>query len=302
MRIAVIGCGGVGGYLAGMAAEAGHDVAVLCRGETAQAIARHGLRVIDVVGTRSVPVEVFENIADMPQAELVLLCVKAWQVPELALQLDSLMTERTMVVTVQNGIETSELVASRLGESRVLAGALMIIAEQVAPGVFRRTGHLMDLELGPMGGGLGGKKPHVLAAVTALTDSGIRITLSANARRLLWRKLIFASAISGVPTMYGIAAGDATAVPEVDAKVRAAIREGVAVAQAEGIAFTKTEIEDLIYDYEQLPAGMTSSMQCDIRAGRPSELSSQNGTVVQRGLRHGIPTPVHNKVVAELSQ
>lgn len=301
MRIAIVGCGGVGGYLAGLAVEAGHEVATLCRGQTARALTRHGLRLIDTNGERSVPVDVFEEISAIPRTDLILLCVKAWQVADFAPRLASLMTERTLVVTVQNGIEASALVAETVGERHVLAGALMVIAEQVVPGVFRRMGDLMGLELGPIGPALTVDQPEVQQAAAMLGGLGIRVSLSADARRLLWRKLVFASAISGVPTMYGVTAGDATDDPEVDAAVRSAIREGVAVAAAEGIVFSETEIADLICDYEQLPTGMTSSMQGDIQAGRPSELSSLNGMVMRKGLRHGVPTAMHNKVFRELS-
>ncbi|MBN7438718.1 2-dehydropantoate 2-reductase [Mycobacteroides abscessus subsp. abscessus] len=301
MHIAVIGCGSIGGYLAGLAAQAGHDVTVLGRGRTAQVVAKNGLQLRDSSGQRQISVTVLD-ISDQKvvslSTELVLLCVKTWQVPELIPQLSALVCEDTLVTTLQNGIGTSELVAAAVGDRHVLAGTLMIMAEQLGPGTFLRRGELLDLELGPIC-----VRPHpkVQSAVAALASTGLHVKLVHDARHSLWRKLIFAAAVSGVPAMCGIPAGDATASPQVDDRIRAAIREGLAVAAAEGVTFSAAQVDQLIHDYVQLPPGMTSSMHRDIRSGRLNELSAQNGAIVEMGRRHGIPTPTHSAVVSSLT-
>lgn len=106
----------------------------------------------------------------------------------------------------------------------------------------------MHLELGPISPTLPTDSPNVRAAADALPRAGIAVSLSGNGRRLLWCKPIFASVISGVPTMYGVSAGDAISVPEADTAIRGAIREGAAVAKAEGSipSFTHSQLTRLL--------------------------------------------------------
>lgn len=301
MRITVIGCGGVGGYLAGRAAEAGHLVTVVCRGQTAAALTDYGVRLIDTFGARSARVSVVDTsnaAAVSEEPDLVLLCVKSWQVADLAPRLEALVGRHGLLATMQNGIKATELAAAAIGEHRVLAGALMLVVEQLKPGVYQRCGNLMELTMGSTSPTLTHQNRQVGAVMDALTSTGLQVSWTAEVRRTLWRKLIFASAVGGVPAMSGVPAGDAVMLPHVDTAIRSAISEGVAVARADGIVFTPAEVTQIVRDYEQLPAGMISSMHRDIRAGRRSELVDQNGTIARLGALFNVPTPTHSKVIS----
>src|ERR1700733_6260728 len=84
MRIGVFGPGGVGGLLAGLVARAGHPVAVVARGEALASICARGLRVDSPPGVFAVPAEAGVSPAELTPVDAVLLCVKTWQVPEIA--------------------------------------------------------------------------------------------------------------------------------------------------------------------------------------------------------------------------
>ncbi|SIJ05989.1 Probable ketopantoate reductase ApbA/PanE [Mycobacteroides abscessus subsp. bolletii] len=305
MQIAVVGGGAVGGYLAGVAAEVGHAVTLLCRGPTAAALARYGVQICDTeAGLRASPVRVLDtgdNASALSPVDLIVLSVKTWQVPQVTSLLPALLGAHTLIVTVQNGLDTAELVAAMVGAEHVLAGALMIVTRQVSPGIYCRYGDLMDLTLAPVRSALVASDIQVRSTARVLADTGLRVWITADARRMLWRKLIFASAVSGVPAMFGVPAGDARSLPPVDNAIRKAILEGAAVARAEGMVFTTSHLAAIFSDYEQLPQGMTSSMHRDLENSGPSEISDQNGAIVHKGAQHGIATPIHSAVLRALS-
>jgi 2-dehydropantoate 2-reductase len=106
MRIAIYGTGAVGGYFGGRLAQAGQDVVFLARGEHLRAIREHGLRVTSIAGDFIIrPAHATDRPDDVGPVDTVLVSVKAWQVPDVALAMRPLVGPDTFVVPLQNGVE-----------------------------------------------------------------------------------------------------------------------------------------------------------------------------------------------------
>ena len=85
MKVAVIGSGGVGGYFGGRLAQAGNDVTFVARGKHLEAIETNGLHVKSIKGDFSVrPAKATDDPSKIGAVDLVLCCVKSWQVAEVA--------------------------------------------------------------------------------------------------------------------------------------------------------------------------------------------------------------------------
>ena len=124
LRFTVFGTGAVGGYFGGRLAEAGENVHFIARGRHLAAIREHGLRVSSVDGDFLVhPARVTDDPAALGPMDVVLLGVKAWQVPEAAGGHAPLAGERTLVVPLQNGIEAPDQLAAVLGAELCWAGS-----------------------------------------------------------------------------------------------------------------------------------------------------------------------------------
>jgi 2-dehydropantoate 2-reductase len=88
------------------------------------------------------------------------------------------------------------------------------------------------------------------------------------------------------------------AVPELHALVREAMHEVAAVARAEGVVIEQRTIDRML-DVTRSDLGQSvPSMLQDVLAGRPTEVRSLQGAVVERGAHHGIATPVHDTLQA----
>src|SRR5919109_4797765 len=141
MRIAVFGSGGVGGYFGGRLALAGEDVMFIARGAHLQAMRTQGLRVESPKGNFTVPsVQATDDPAQVGEVDVVLVAVKAWQVPGAAQAIRPMVGAETCVVPLQNGLEAPAQLATALGTQHVLGGTCVISSVITAPGCIRHIG------------------------------------------------------------------------------------------------------------------------------------------------------------------
>ena len=298
VRIAVIGAGAVGGYFGARLVEAGHEVAFVARGRTLAALLAAGLRLESPLGDALVrPWMATDDPAEPGMVDLVVVGVKAWQVPEVAPALRPLVGERTCVLPLQNGVEAAGQLAAALGPEPVLGGLCKIISLQVAPGHVRHLGVEPSIDLGELDGPPGER---ALRLRDALEEAGIRARARRDILAAIWEKFLFICPVSGVGALTGATLGEFRRDPEARKTLDEAMREVVAVATARGVELRPDIVERTLAFLDRLPPEGTASMQRDILEGRPSELESQSGAVVRLGAESGVPTPVNRRIYERL--
>src|SRR5450631_739948 len=153
MRIAVVGAGGVGGGFGAALAKAGADVSFIARGAHLAAMKREGLK---VQGTRGdihlVPTRAIDDPAEIGQVDIVLFCVKLWDVESAGAVIKPLIGPGTAVIPLQNGIDAAERLIPILGEYAVMGGVAQISASITAPGVIQQVGTFMRMIFGEFDG------------------------------------------------------------------------------------------------------------------------------------------------------
>jgi 2-dehydropantoate 2-reductase len=136
MKIVVLGIGGVGGYFGGKLVQAGEDVTLVARGKHFETIKSSGLKIKSVNGGFHVYPKVVSSISEINRADLIMLGVKSWQVEEVAHQIKPLVSEKTMVLPLQNGADNADRLHNVLPDRNVLAGLCLIVSRIEAPGSF----------------------------------------------------------------------------------------------------------------------------------------------------------------------
>ena len=137
MRFAVFGTGGAGGYYGARLALAGEDVTFIARGEHLRVIREHGLRVDSVKGDFVLQsAQATNNPGQVGTVDVVILGVKAWQVPEAAEAMGPLLGPESVVVPLQNGVETPDQLAAVLGREHVFGGLAKIFSSIIGRGTF----------------------------------------------------------------------------------------------------------------------------------------------------------------------
>jgi 2-dehydropantoate 2-reductase len=298
MRIAVLGSGGIGGYFGALLASAGHDVVFVARGAHLEAMRRRGLTVRTPAGGSTISVTAVADTRKVEPVEAVLFCVKSYDTEAAALLLGPLMRRDTAVLTLQNGVDNADAIASVVGAEAVLAGAVYVAAQLVEPGVILRTGAEGRITLGELDGSLT-ERVQRLAGV--FQQSGILHDVSTDILRVLWAKFLFIAGVGGVTALARSGIGSLLASRDGRALLVASCAEIVAVARAEGAPLPAAAVDSVIAQAATLPAQWRSSMARDLDDGRRLEVDALSGAVIRRGLKHGIPTPVHQTIAACLS-
>ncbi|HEX3186916.1 MAG TPA: 2-dehydropantoate 2-reductase [Pyrinomonadaceae bacterium] len=298
MRIAVFGTGGVGGYFGGRLAHAGEDVTFIARGEHLRAIKTNGLIVDSLAGNFVVfPAQATDDVNDIGEVDLVIVGVKAWQVPEAARAIKPLIGPGTTVLPLQNGVDAVSQLVDELGRAVVIGGLCRIVSFVVEPGHIKHAGFTPSIVIGEIDNQ---RTDRINLIEGVFKRAGLEITVAADIQAALWTKFLFIASFSGVGAMANAPAGVLRSDPKWSVQMLKAMEEIYALALARGIKLAPDSIDKVMASVKALPDDATSSMQRDIAAGRPSELESQNGAVVRLGRESGVEVPTHTLIYETL--
>lgn len=298
MRIAVFGTGGVGGYFGGRLAQAGGDVTFIARGEHLRAIRDAGLKVDSLNGDFVVsPAKATDQVEEVGTVDLVVVGVKAWQVPEAARAMKPMVGSQTTVLPLQNGVDAAGQLSAELGADRVIGGLCKIVSFVVGPGHIRHAGFAPSVVIGEMDNR---RSERILAIQKIFTDAAIDAAIADDIQAALWMKFLFIASFSGVGAVANAPAGKLRSDPKLREQMLSAMKEIHALAHARAINLSENAIEMVMAGVNALPEDATSSMQRDIAAGRPSELESQNGAVVRMAREAGVEVSTHELIYETL--
>jgi 2-dehydropantoate 2-reductase len=292
MKIAVIGAGGVGGAFGAALAKAGADVWFVARGPHLEAMRTNGLRIVGGRGeTRLAPTQATSDPSAIGPVDVVLFCVKLWDVEIAGRHIKSLVGANTAVIPLQNGIDASERLIPILGSAAVMGGVAQISATIEAPGVVRQTGTFMKLIFGELAGG---KSARGEAFLALCQQAGFDAEHSDRIMTELWLKFIILATNSAITAATRQPLGKLREDPEIMALFDAATREVVAVGEAKGIALPENAADRNRAFIAAAPPAMMASMAHDLIKGNRIELPWLSGKVVSMGRELGVPTPVHS--------
>jgi 2-dehydropantoate 2-reductase len=298
MRIAVMAAGAVGGYFGGRLAAAGHDVGFLARGAQLEAIRSNGLKIDSPLGNLHLQnLRVSADPKEIGPVDIVLFAVKLWDTEIAAEAARPLVARDTRVITLQNGIDSAERVASILGAEQVVGGSAYIASVIAAPGVISHTSQFARMVCGRVDGSPDAQ----LAAFTAAArEAGIDITQSDTINRERWEKFVFLVGLSGATGAMRSPLGPILSDPDTRAFFRNLMAEVIALAAASGIRLPADFLESRMQFADAAPAGMKASLLHDLERGNRLELDWLAGKAVALGRELGVPTPVNEAVYATL--
>jgi 2-dehydropantoate 2-reductase len=298
MRIAVVGAGGVGGGFGAALAKAGADVTFIARGAHLAAMKSQGLKIQGGRGeTHLVPTQATDNPASIGNVDIVLFCVKLWDVESAGAHIKPLIGADTAVIPLQNGIDAAERLVPILGAHAVMGGVAQISASIVAPGVIQQVGTFMRMIFGELDG-----KPRKRAEdfLALCLKAGFDATLSGQILTELWMKFILLAANASIMALARQPIGKLRDDPDLRAIFIAAYQEAIDVGRASGVALPADALERILEFTGHAPPAMKPSMALDLERGNRLELPWLGGKVAELGLKLGVPTPTHRTMYALL--
>jgi 2-dehydropantoate 2-reductase len=298
MRFLVLGAGGVGGYFGSKLANAGEDVWFIARGKHLDAMKQRGLMVKSAKEAFTVaPQKISGNAADAGQVDVVLFCVKSYDTEEAARQLVPSLHKKTVIISLQNGIDNEELIRQIIPAGTVYGGVAYIYSTITAPGEITRYEGPAKIVFGPLDNEVSDQAHKIH---DTFQHAGISADLSSNIQQELWKKFIFITGVSGITALTRLTLGELLANEETRQLVRSAMEETQAVAFAEHISLNPGLMESFFETLSKFKNDTRSSLYYDLANGKPMELEALAGTVVKLGERLSIPTPIQKTIYASL--
>jgi 2-dehydropantoate 2-reductase len=291
MKIAIFGTGAVGGYFGGRLAQAGEQVIFIARGKHLEALQTNGLKVESINGDFTVhPVQATDDPSQAGIVDMVIVGVKAWQVPEAAEAMRPMVGPQTFVVPLQNGVDAPAQLAAVLGAEHVLGGLCGLMSFVVGPGHIRHAGIDPFVNFGELDNRTSDRTERLRQA---FARANVNVDIPPDIHVAMWRKFLFIVSTSGMGALTRSPVGTYRELPETRKMLEQAMQEVFQVARASNIDLPADAVSAALAFIDGLPAGGTASMQRDIMEGRPSELEAQNGAVVRLGREVGVDTPLN---------
>ena len=301
MRFAILGSGAVGGYYGARLARAGHEVTFLARGAHLRAIRERGLLVWSPLGDFVVRARAEDDPARVGAVDVVVVAVKTYDNPAALALLLPLVGPETAVLTLQNGVDSAERVAERVGEARVLGGTTYVATALRAPGFIVQTGTHRRIVFGEAFGSRDRVTARVTRIAEALAGADVQVEAVPDARVPVWEKIAMLCPLAGLATVTRQPTGGVWGDPALRRRLLDGVREVEAVARAQGIGVRDDLLASVSGYYERLPPSMVPSMLHDLTQGKPIEVESLQGEVMRRGRALGVPTPVMAELYVQLA-
>lgn len=307
MKIAVVGCGAMGSVYAGLLASAGNAVVVVDRWrDHVEAIRRNGLRVEGASGDRIVRLAAHDE-APREAMDLVIVATKAAQTAQAAQDARAMLGEDTVVLTIQNGLGSADVVAEAVGADRLLVGVAAAFGASLrGPGHARHEG-MAAIRMGPYAGpgtaqgdAMATAQRDAIAAVWR--EAGFNAEAVDDVLVMQWEKLICNVAYSAPCALTGMTVGQVMDDAEIGPVSRAAAVEALRVARACGIA---VKVDDAVAQVRAFGARIPDarpSVLLDHEKRRPSEIDVINGAIPRQAARCGLEAPVNATLTALVKQ
>jgi 2-dehydropantoate 2-reductase len=314
VKIAIIGCGAIGGFVGAKLALAGEQVTFLVRGANLEAVRAHGVKLLQADGSEQVArnVTASSDYAAVGPQDLVIVALKAHQLEPILAQVGRLFGPDTVVVTMQNGIpywyfhqhggalagtvlrsvDPSGSITRAIPAERVIGCVVYPAAELLAPGVIRQ----IEGDRFPLGELDGSSSARVTRVSECFIRAGFKAPVLPDIRAEIWLKLWGNLTFNPISALSRATLVDICQCAPTRELATAMMTEAQTIANKLGITF-RVPLERRIAGAEKVGKHKTSMLQ-DVEAGRPLEIDALLGSVVELARLTTTPTPHIDSVYA----
>lgn len=314
-HILIVGAGSVGGFFGAHLAKRNQGVSFLLRPRTLQAVRERGLTVRSPAGTFTVYPPAASDPRELPTPDLIILAMKAYDLDDAVDQVEPVLTDRTVLLTLQNGVEVEDRLLSRLKRDCVVGGVAYIYARIAEPGVIEHfqkgavsVGELMgsatrgitsvkSADAGESVSRPGLRSSRLDQIVGLFTQAEIPCQVSHDIRRTKWEKMCWNCVFNPLTVILNDRVSRALDHPELHGVIRQIVEEVAAVAAGVKVPLAE-DMAERVLRWSQEIRDIHTSMYDDWKAGRPTEIDSLNGYVVRRARELSIPVPVNEALTA----
>ncbi len=289
MRIAVVGLGGVGGYIAANLAKTSHEIVGFARGEHLAKIQKEGITIVEDDNTWHVEMEATTLKKAEGHFDIVLFCVKSYDLKSSYEAIRTHLDSDTIILSLANGVEHADVLRA-ISDCKVLDGCVYILSHQESPGVIRKMGNVFALVFG-------GLREEAKVLKSVFDAASLRAKIEEDIQKAIWKKYIFICAFATATSFYDKTIG--SVYEKHFEEVRALLSEIAELAHAKNIEIQE-EVQKALDIAKSLPYESSTSMHLDFKNKKRDELETLTGYVVREGKKSGVATPLMQKMYEAL--
>lgn len=291
-NILVYGAGAVGIYFGGKLNQAGFNVAFVDTPEKVNALSQTAFAIRSRITKEYVfTPQLADDVSDLPPQDIILVCVKAFQTYDIALNLLPVVKPSTIIMSLQNGLENERILSDLLGKNLVMGSVIYFngilenncTVDQMAPGqiIFGELDHQRS------------EREEWLSDVFSHSD--INHQISRKITYEIWKKFIWNNAFNSISALTNSTLKQIHSVKSIAQTLRQMMSEVQQVAASEGVQIPNQTIDDLINSGSEF-TDIKPSMLKDIEAGRMPEIEALVGVVLKKASKHRISVPVNQTI------
>ena len=282
MKYAVIGTGAIGGFYGGRLMRAGNEVNFLLHTDY-EYVRENGLQIDSCDGSFHLDhVKAFRKTADMPEVDVILVCLKSTREHLLKEMLPPIIKNNPLVVLIQNGIGLEDDLHALFPELQIAAGLAFICSGKVGPG------HIDHQCYGSIN--IGNYSCHDDALMNQFISDLKAAEIEVNTVEYLearWKKAIWNMPFNGMTVALDTMTNKLLENPSTRELIRDQMMEVVGAAKALGVnGVDEAFVEKMI----QMTDAMTPykpSMKLDFDNHRPMEIDYLYSKGIQQAANAG---------------
>jgi 2-dehydropantoate 2-reductase len=289
VKVLILGAGAMGCLYGAAFHRAGCEVALVdVKRAHIDAINAHGLELETRDGTEHLPIpaRLPEEVSE--PVDLVVVFTKTFHTDAALAGIEAAIGPQTWLLSLQNGLGNDKRLSAHAAEERIMVGSSSMPSDLVGPGKVRSHGE-GGSKLYPA---FGGDPAFAQEVCELLTRGGLPAQLEPDIHGAIWSKAIFNATMNPLCALTRRTPGFLGAHEEGRALIRALVEEGVAIANASGIAVAAQPIHDLTQVSVTDHANHEASMLQDVKARRRTEVDAINGAIVEAGRAAGVAAPL----------
>jgi 2-dehydropantoate 2-reductase len=307
MEIAIIGLGGVGGYFGFKLAHAfgrgnGASVTFVARKATYEAVKERGLALLSPEHEDQVvkPDLLLSAVEALAKPDLVLICVKEYDLEQVCQQLGDKVSESTIILPLINGVDIYDRIRKVITKGIVLPACVYVASHIKEKGVVEHKGKPGLIVFG--------KDPafpqYVPEEVIGVfRKAGIQHQYQEDAFPDIWAKFVFIASFGLMTARYNQPIGKVNEEEELKERALSIMKEIVTIAGLKGVVLPSDIIDQTFEKASGFPYHTPTSLQLDIHSGKSdNELELFAGAILKHGEEVKLPTPETRRVYEEIKK
>ena len=288
-KIAVVGLGGVGGYLCASLHKTSNDVVGFARDEHLKKIKDDGIKSIEDEKEWNISLNVKSLKEAQNYFDVVIFCVKSYDLISSYEAIKECIDSKTVIVCFSNGVEHGEILRE-ISDSKVLDGCIYILSHIQEAGIIRKKGKVFAAVFG-------GDDEASMILKEIFDKASLRVKIPSDIKTAIWKKYIFISAFATLTSFYNKSIGYIYENHYDEAKQL--LNEIASVAMTKGINIEE-EIQKALDTASSLPYDASTSMHKDFKNEKRDELKTLSGYIVKEAYKSNTPTPLMKKMYENL--